>query len=513
MEKNNSNEVSTDSYKTTILTLETEEKEKEVTNETNNLSNIYIFILFMFLISSEFIMNISSGLISSCSNIMKESLEISDTTYGYFGTSNNFGKLLGSLSFSILNKKLNIKNIIVYSILLKSFLLMSFALTNNIFLLIFIRGLIGIFRQPISIYNAVWIDKFGFKNYKILMMSTIQFIQPGGKVLGYIVHLITTDDHWKYGFIYEASILCFFSIFFLFTPNKYFTNESKKQLKKQIKEINQLQSLENETKKKEVLYNNEKNNNEINNIDDDINNNIDDDINDNSNNEINNDINNNNINDHNDNNEENENFFENCKKILKNKLYIYCLIVRSLLFGVNSGIHYWFNDYLLTVLEETNQKKRLIGYFIVATLGPLFGIIGNYFIGSKIGEYNSKKAISASLLFHIICCIFCIIIPFIRNLIIFLILMWLYFTFNSFVIPIIQGIIICSVDKELKITSFALANIFQMIFTSGPAPTYYGFVNDLFHDKIKNAGMIALLMFNIINIFFIFKIYTIKMSS
>ena len=91
--------------------------------------------------------------------------------------------------------------------------------------------------------------------------------------------------------------------------------------------------------------------------------------------------------------------------------------------------------------------------------------------------------------------------------------MWLYFTFNSFVIPIIQGIIICSVDKELKITSFSLANIFQMLFTSGPAPTYYGFVNDLFKDKIKNGGMIALLMFTIVNILFILKIYTIKKNE
>ena len=74
--KNNSNEASTDLIKTTILTFEIEEKEKEETNERNNLSNIYIFILFMFLISSEFIMNISSGLISSCSQIMKQSLQV-----------------------------------------------------------------------------------------------------------------------------------------------------------------------------------------------------------------------------------------------------------------------------------------------------------------------------------------------------------------------------------------------------------------------------------------------------
>ena len=51
-----------------------------------------------------------------------------------------------------------------------------------------------------------------------------------------------------------------------------------------------------------------------------------------------------------------------------------------------------------------------------------------------------------------------------------------------------------------------------MLLTSGPAPTYYGYVNDLFHDQIKNAGMIGLLMFTIINLLFMFKIYKIKMS-
>ena len=150
-----------------------------------------------------------------CSQIMKQSLQISDTTYGYFVRINNFRKLLGSILFSILNKKLHIKNIFI-----KIFFLMSFELTNNKFLLIFIRGLIGILRQPIAFYNAVWIDKFGFKKYKTLMMGTMQFIQTGRKILGYIIHLIITDDYWKYGFIYEETILCFFSLFF--------TNESKK---------------------------------------------------------------------------------------------------------------------------------------------------------------------------------------------------------------------------------------------------------------------------------------------
>jgi len=48
-------------------------------------------------------------------------------------------------------------------------ILIGFLYTSLSKSLTFLEKLIGIFRQPLSIYNAVWIDKFGFDNYKTLM--------------------------------------------------------------------------------------------------------------------------------------------------------------------------------------------------------------------------------------------------------------------------------------------------------------------------------------------------------
>ena len=68
----------------------------------------------------------------------------------------------------------------------------------------------------------------------------------------------------------------------------------------------------------------------------------------------------------------------------------------------------------------------------------------------------------------------------------------LYLIFNSSSLPMIQGIIITSVSTELKGTAFSIANLFTMMLTSGPAPVFYGFINDTFHGH-KNAGMLAIM--------------------
>ncbi len=104
-------------------------------------------------------------------------------------------------------------------------------------------------------------------------MGTMQFIQTGRKFLGYIIHLIITDDYWKYGFIYEESILCFFNLFLQMKVKK---NKKRNKRNKSIKIFRKWIW----NKKKEVLYNNNEKNNK------DINNNINNDINNDKNNNI-----------------------------------------------------------------------------------------------------------------------------------------------------------------------------------------------------------------------------------
>ena len=94
------------------------------------------------------------------------------------------------------------------------------------------------------------------------------------------------------------------------------------------------------------------------------------------------------------------------------------------------------------------------------------------------------------------------LIPFMEGLYSFCAMVLLYLIFNSSSLPMIQGIIITSVSTELKGTAFSIANLFTMMLTSGPAPVFYGFINDTFHGH-KNAGMLAIMLCCCLGLLFI----------
>ena len=60
-------------------------------------------------------------------------------------------------------------------------------------MLILLRGIDGIVHLPSSIYLPVWIDQFGVQKLKTLMQSVVLVVQPGGKVVGFLLHIIVGD--------------------------------------------------------------------------------------------------------------------------------------------------------------------------------------------------------------------------------------------------------------------------------------------------------------------------------
>ena len=61
----------------------------------------------MFLI--EYILNVSSGIISSATKEIKSQLKITDTKFGSFGTVNSAGRVISSILFGIINQKISRK--------------------------------------------------------------------------------------------------------------------------------------------------------------------------------------------------------------------------------------------------------------------------------------------------------------------------------------------------------------------------------------------------------------------
>ena len=60
-------------------------------------------------------------------------------------------------------------------------------------MLILLRGIDGIIHMPSSIYLHVWIEQFGVGDLKTLMQSVVLVIQPVGKVVGFLLHIIVGD--------------------------------------------------------------------------------------------------------------------------------------------------------------------------------------------------------------------------------------------------------------------------------------------------------------------------------
>lgn len=126
--------------------------------------------------------------------------------------------------------------------------------------------------------------------------------------------------------------------------------------------------------------------------------------------------------------------------------------------------------------------------------GPVGGVAIGFLISHYFGGYEKKPAALILIFCHLITSIFGILIPFMPGLISFCAVVMLYLAFSSATLPILQGILITSVSLDLKGTAFSVANLVTMIFTSGPGPFFYGVVEDRFHEKYKNMGMLAIML-------------------
>ena len=120
-------------------------------------------------------------------------------------------------------------------------------------------------------------------------------------------------------------------------------------------------------------------------------------------------------------------------------------------------------------------------------------MIGNAVLKSFIISYESRKASWPLVILQLIASIFGICIGFMKTTLNVTIATILFLIFNSSALPIVQGILISCVDKELGATGFAIANILTQVLTSGTTPLLYGVINDRYKDKISNLAMLCIM--------------------
>ena len=410
------------------------------------LSRYYRFFLFFIMVSIEGVMNIANGLLSSATKEVKKELNMNDAKFGSFGTSNSFGRIISSTLFGMLNQKMSRKWSTTLGIGFHAIFLLCFQVTNNANILIFVRGLHGFTQMPPSIYVPVWIDQYAIRSYRTVQLTTVQLSQTIGKCIGYLLNMYFGLEHWKKGFLVEAGYLLFCTFCCLITSEDYFSmtlyrpklsDEEEKNLRISCTVYEEIEKKEDKKQKR--------------------------------------------------------NFFTDLKILSCHSLYMLSVASRCILHGINTTLHFWLADFLRNVIKEQNQLKITIYYTIICFTGPVGGILANAVLKPIIHSYESRKASWPLVLLQITASICGISIGLMKTTLTVALATICFLIFNSSALPIVQGILISCVDKELGATGFAIANILTQVLTSGTTPLLYGIINDRYKDRYPNLAMICIM--------------------
>ena len=175
MSNNQNNDV-----RTVVVQLENQEKGIKIDSKKRT----QVFVLLALL---NIVLNMDHGTIPASSNEIMAELKIQETTLGSFGSLVYLGCLIGSLFLVKLIDSTNRKTLSILSTLFNAALIFSFTKIDNVPFLFFNRIMVGVMQSYLTIYMPVWIDQFGMKSWKTIMMAVFNITSPLGVVIGFIM--------------------------------------------------------------------------------------------------------------------------------------------------------------------------------------------------------------------------------------------------------------------------------------------------------------------------------------
>ena len=444
-----------------------DEKEKEDLSPPIpiTLSRKVRWIIFAIFIYFTIVIELDQGTLSSSTDSISKDIELNDNELGGLGSMIFLGKSLGCLLFFSLINKLNRKYMLLVTSLLLILSLILTTQTKNLTLLYISRIIAGLTQSYVSIYFPVWADQFGVHKYKSLIMTCHHLASSMGSLLGYVIGVWLG---WKLGFYLQSILIVIPNVLLIFISNKFFsislmpikskmkllekpedkdkekTKENKEtdKIEKEIKNIEPIvldeasekekpkeENKEQEEDKDKLIKEEKKEEKEGEiNLEDDIS--LFEDIQKRGDNKSTGSI------------------LPQIKAIIKSPLFILINITLCSIYAIVAAVQFWINDYLQYGLKIEDPGTRLIMFgSVVITAVPAGMVIGGLVL-TKIGGYESEKAIYIPLFFSLVVSIFANLAPLSSNVYIFLPLFWVYFFSGSAIIPAANTISLVSVDKK-----------------------------------------------------------------
>ena len=405
--------------------------------EFSRPARLCIFIIF---IALSIVMSGDNGVLSSSKKQVRRDLQLDEKGYGFFGSFASAGRMFGSCIFMGLLQTDRRKLLTCVCIFINGSAFFAYYLTFNKWILYCVRFLIGSVRIYPHIYIPVWVDQFGIKKLKTMMMTVINITSPLGQTVGYVLGTINEPDKWYLNYMIVGGLILGFGSLLLLFPDKFFSakynflgyqEEGTDNFSKEPKDWKQVTFFENgemKVKKKEQ---------------------------------------------------------GSMLEIVKNPVYCFSAFVKANCLFCFQVIHLNITSYVmddLKMAEEEKTTKFLPLYGSASVFGPFTGGMFGGLCVSFVGGYEKKKSAFFLAGFALVTLFSSFIVIYSNSAVYMCVGLFLFFFFASALLPIIGGYVVSSVPKAHKGAGSSLNLLITNLLGNLPGPILYGFLKDKFKD-------------------------------
>ena len=405
------------------------------------LSRVARFFIFVIFIALSIVMSGDNGVLSSSKKQVRRDLQLDEKGYGFFGSFASAGRMFGSVAFMGLLQTDRRKLLTCICIFINGAAFFSYSLTFNRWILYCVRFLIGSVRIYPHIYIPVWVDQFGIKKLKTMMMTIINITSPLGQTVGYILGTINEPDKWYLNYMIVGGLILSFGSLLLLFPTKYFSakynflgykEEGKEDFSEETSEywsqITYFETGEMKVKKKAK---------------------------------------------------------GSMLAILKNPVYFLSAFVKANCLFCFQVIHLNITSYVIDDLkmpEEEKTTRFLPLYSSASVFGPFTGGMFGGLCVSFVGGYEKKKSAFFLAGFALVTLFSSFVVIYSDTATFMCIGLFLFFFFASALLPIVAGYVVSSIPKEHKGAGSSLNLLITNLLGNLPGPILYGFLKDNFKD-------------------------------
>ena len=474
-----------------------EEKNKENLEPSLpiTLSRKMRWIVFAILIYAGVVMELDQGALSSTTDSLSKDMELNDSQLGGLGSMIFLGKAFGCLVFFTLINKINRKYMLLVTSFLTVLSLILTTQTKNLVLLYLCRIIAGFSQSYVGIYFPVWNDQFGIHKHKSIILTCHHVSSSLGYLFGYAFGIWLG---WELSFYVQSFLIIIPFVILIFISDKFFSmslmpikskmkllekeenkeKESNDKIEKEIKnmKVTVLDDSYQENEENKVLEEEAKE--EQVDLEDDIS--LFEDI-----------------------QQQGEDMSKDSimlqiKAIIKSPLFILINITLCAIYAIVAAIQFWINDYLQYALKIEDAKTRLMMFGAVIITSPPLGMVIGGIILSKVGGYESEKAIYIPLISSLIVTIFANLAPLSTNAYLFVPLFWIYLFAGSTIIPSANGVSLVSVDKKFAGAASSLSILIYNVLGRFPGPNIYASFKSLVDDDTSRIPMWLVLNISVI---------------